>query len=95
MCGSDSRHLRGAESAAPAYQEAVANGGFKTHIKRVGQHDALCGYAPSSPNAHMFYRGRWKSRSPLDIDGQRIRWCRRCRIAYFRETEQFGRMMAE
>lgn len=42
------------------YNKRRPNGGYKVHLCRVGEYTALCGFKPSSPNAHrMSPRGRW------------------------------------
>lgn len=46
------------------YVESVPVGGHLVHLRLVGadgktQWRALCGYAPSAPKAHFFYRCGW------------------------------------
>jgi len=78
------------------YQEAVANGGFLTHIKPVNKYSALCGHSPDSPNGFQFYRGRWKwTFASVDIDGDRTRWCKKCRVKFLKATEQYAKLMVE
>jgi hypothetical protein len=53
------------------------NGGFKRHIVPLGQHTAVCGYAPSSPKGHMIRgRGHWADVFPFDREDPSI--CQQC-----------------
>lgn len=77
------------------YCEVVANGGFLTHIKKNGVHASLCGHSPSSPKGFKFDRGRWKWSQPVEIDGKRLRWCRKCRVKYLRAIGNYRKAMTE